>query len=331
VDTIGMQAGERLQAEGTLGVVVYNELIRLIAGLHEWADLEHHGDGSHGDVTADSIVAGAITVDELTVSDLLTVNDEAVFAGPVTIINGELHFGGDTAAWSMWKGAAGVIYARMADDSDYVTIEGGAASFHDALTVQRTADNVQAAFVSNYHATGKGLYIHAGSATKSVLYAENVSSVVAFDVLGNGNATFAGTINERARTTALGEWIAVTFAAGNFTGTGAQTWTLTAPDQANFAYTLYGKTMTAKFQLATTSVGGVAATGLQILIPGGFTAASVAYNAAAFILDNGVLAAGRLSVAAGGTKILVERSDGAVWTAAANTTYVYGQITIEVQ
>jgi hypothetical protein len=294
VDTIGMQRGERLQAEGTLGVVVYDELIRLIAGLHEWGDVEHNGDGTHGDITAESVtISGDLSVDG--------------FVGP-------LDFGDDD--YSIVVDGV-VIGPETADDYSGFPLGGATA---DAQTpffessrsiVPATDDNRDLGYTGDTDRRWRnGLFSHL------------VQAAFLHAITG---------LFERNRGTAVGEWDTVTFAAGNFTGTGAQTWTLTSPDQADFKYTLVGKTMTVKFQLATTSVGGVAATGLQILIPGGFVAASVAYNAAALILDNGVLTPGRLSVAAAGTKILVERSDTAVWTAAANTTYVYGQITIEVQ
>lgn len=294
MDTIGLQRGERLQAEGTLGVVVYDELVPMIAGLHQWSDAEHNGDGTHSDITASTVtISETLTVDGVvdgplnfnTVAD--PINIDGVSIGPETRFSFSPGGGGSTA---------GVTSLEFESTRSFIPATDGNRDIGYTGDTMRRWRNV-------YFTGGvEGPYISATTA----LY-------------------------ERNRPTPLGEWDSVAFAAGNFTGTGTQTWTLTAPDQADFKYTLIGKTMLVKVQLAATSVGGVAATGLQVVIPGGFTAASVAYNAAAFMLDNGVLAVGRLSVAAGGTKILVERSDGAVWTASANATYVYGQLTLEVQ
>lgn len=128
-----------------------------------------------------------------------------------------------------------------------------------------------------------------------------------------------------------GQWITPTFAAGDFTGNGTQTWTLTAPDVAVFAYHVSNKTVTINLQLATTSVGGVANTILQITNTswGGFTAARVMFNHAAFLSDNGTLREGAIQVI-DGTHLGFTLSTAANWAAAANTTYCYGQITFEV-
>jgi hypothetical protein len=142
---------------------------------------------------------------------------------------------------------------------------------------------------------------------------------------------FSNGLKERGRTAKIGEWTSVAFAAGNFTGQGTMTWTLTAPDQIGFAYMLVGKTMTIAFTLATTTVGGVVNTLLQFAIPGGFVAAVQTWAAMGITISNGVNVAGACGVTAGATVVLLTRSDGLNWAAGTDNTYAYGTIIFEVQ
>lgn len=147
--------------------------------------------------------------------------------------------------------------------------------------------------------------------------------------VSSGTTLTAGTtISERGRTTPVGEWITPTFAAGDYTGGGG--WTVQSADRTTAAYTLIGKTLTYSTQLVTTSVTGGNPT-LSILIPGSFTAAKVMANACAIISDNGTVTTGNVSVAAAGTTMNIQRTDGANWAAAANTTTVVFTITFEIQ
>lgn len=121
---------------------------------------------------------------------------------------------------------------------------------------------------------------------------------------------------------------AVTFSAGNFTGNGAQTWTLVSGDQTVFSYSKIGKRMLVFFQLETTSVGGTPNTDLLITIPGGFTCA-VGAGVPFYYLDNGTHGVGLCNVVAAATTIRLLKSGFSNWTAATNTTTVYGQIEFE--
>jgi hypothetical protein len=153
------------------------------------------------------------------------------------------------------------------------------------------------------------------------------------DALIAAAIVFGSTISERGRTTPMGEWINVTFSAGNFTGNGSMTWTLASGDQVTFKYTLIGKTMIVSVVLQTTTVGGTPNTDLRIAIPGGFTAA-VAMVSPCDIVDNGTFpttsARGRMSVAAGATQIVINTATGGNWTASTDQTHVRGQIAFEV-
>jgi len=136
-----------------------------------------------------------------------------------------------------------------------------------------------------------------------------------------------GTIKERARTTALGEWLSVTFAAGNFTASPG-TWTVSSGQQTTYAYTLIGKTMILAFCID----GGTTASSpghLDILIPGGFSAARDIEGTFAYSDDAG--ATGKIGNSlVSGTKVLLYKdiTHSVAWGNAA--VYVRGQISFQI-
>ncbi len=136
-------------------------------------------------------------------------------------------------------------------------------------------------------------------------------------------------LTERGRTVKSGEWTAVAFSAGNFTGSGAMTWTVASGDQTTYAYTLHGKTMTLAFALYNTTVGGTPDYYLQIAIPGGFTAART-MGGLFDSLDNSVPRLASWLVQTSGTVVLLSRADITVWTAATDTTNTVGTISFEI-
>jgi hypothetical protein len=101
-------------------------------------------------------------------------------------------------------------------------------------------------------------------------------------------------------------------------------------DVTAYAYRIDGKTMTLLVTIATTTVGGTLNTQLRIAIPAGRTSAKRVINPC-FLLDNNVRATGYLDVGAGATFVTVHRTDGASFTASTNLTFVYGEITFEIQ
>jgi hypothetical protein len=125
-------------------------------------------------------------------------------------------------------------------------------------------------------------------------------------------------------------WITPTFAAGNFTANGSMTWTVESGDVTTYAYRIDGKMMTVLVTIATTTVGGTPNTQLRIAVPAGRTSAKRVINPC-FLLDNNVRATGYLDVGAGATFITVNRTDTSNFTASTNLTYVYGEITFEIQ
>ena len=138
-----------------------------------------------------------------------------------------------------------------------------------------------------------------------------------------------GGYKERSRTTPLGEWISVTYSAGNFTANGSMTWTVDSGDQQTYAYMLVGKTMILAFSIVTTTVGGVANNRLQLAIPGGFSAKNEAW--VPYRLTNPAAASSFCRVSASATIVELFRDASAGnWTLGTDDTNVMGTITFEV-
>lgn len=130
-----------------------------------------------------------------------------------------------------------------------------------------------------------------------------------------------------------GDWITPAFAAGTYTGSASQTWTVTSGQVTTQSYWLRGRQMTVTFSLDATTVGGTPSTGLQIGAAawGGFTVRASQFNAPiAYLLDNSANAPGFLQINSGGTVIRCLKQNLGNWTASTTATTVYGQITFGV-
>jgi hypothetical protein len=134
---------------------------------------------------------------------------------------------------------------------------------------------------------------------------------------------------ERSRTTRMGEWIPVSFSAGNFTGNGAMTVTVASGDQITYAYRIVGKSLKVSVVLNTFTIGGTPNTTVRVAIPGGFTATK-AMGGPVFLVNNNVEEIGRWEVAASGTVIEFRRLAAANWTAAADVAYIRADVEFEV-
>lgn len=130
-----------------------------------------------------------------------------------------------------------------------------------------------------------------------------------------------------------GAWITPTFAAGNFTGNGAMTWTVIAGNVTTSRYRLSGRTLTTGQEIVNTTVGGTLNTNLQIGNGqwGGFTVASSVLNQC-LILDNGVWFSGygQVVIAVSTTQILYSKVGAANFAASTTSTQIYSEITFEV-
>jgi hypothetical protein len=126
----------------------------------------------------------------------------------------------------------------------------------------------------------------------------------------------------------LGYFTTPTFSAGNFTASGAMTWTVVGGGVTTYAYTVVGKMMTVIFAISGT-VAGTPNTALQIAIPGGFTSAQFALNSCS-ALSGGTWKASACQVTAAGTviQIFTDPAGATNWTAGAVN--VSGQISFPV-
>lgn len=126
-----------------------------------------------------------------------------------------------------------------------------------------------------------------------------------------------------------GAWITPTFAAGNFTGNGALTWTVTGPQLTTGKYRLDGRTLSVMFLFTNTTTGGVANTNLSIANAayGGYTAVSAAYVKLGFANDGAVDDAHALL---GATTITLAKASGANWALSGVASFSF-EHTFEVQ
>lgn len=138
-----------------------------------------------------------------------------------------------------------------------------------------------------------------------------------------------GPVYERARTAAMGETITEPFRATDFTGFGTMTWTVPTGAVITYDWTLIGDRMFLSFDVRNTTVVAVVTAALQMKIPGGYYAKRADTNLCR-LLDNGVQATGYVSSVKDSPLLLVQRMDGANFTAAVANTSVKGQIDFKV-
>jgi len=126
-----------------------------------------------------------------------------------------------------------------------------------------------------------------------------------------------------------GAWTTPAFDAGNFTASGAMTWTVEAADVVTYAYTISGKVMVISFNIAVTTVAGTPSDELHIAIPAGKTSTKTMVNSI-YILDNGTRMMGRVAATAGQTHLMCAKMDNSNFAASTNATYLQGQIIFEI-
>jgi hypothetical protein len=145
----------------------------------------------------------------------------------------------------------------------------------------------------------------------------------------DGVARFDDGVEERGRTTLMGEWASPSYSAGSYTANGAMTWTVDSGDVSAFNYTEIGLTQTISLILSTTTVGGTPNTELRVAIPNSRTAARTTVGTCVG-LDNSVNFQGFWQATAGNAYVSIynDPSAGTNWTAATNTTQIRCDITV---
>jgi hypothetical protein len=118
------------------------------------------------------------------------------------------------------------------------------------------------------------------------------------------------------------------FVAGDFTGLGGMSWTVTYAGVETLTWTQNGRTMTVSFKINSGTTAGTANTGLNIKIPSGKTA-TLGVLTACRVTDNGTQSIGFCSVGAGSPQITIQKNDISNF-ALSNNAGCQGQITFEV-
>jgi len=115
-------------------------------------------------------------------------------------------------------------------------------------------------------------------------------------------------------------WSTFTYAAGNFTGSGTLTWTVSDLDE-NVRYMRLGTTMVVLMDIVTTTVSGTGYA-LKVDIPGGLSATGGGGGACS-VADNGTEKSGIWIISGGDSIDIYSGALGAnLWTAATDNTYV---------
>jgi len=124
-------------------------------------------------------------------------------------------------------------------------------------------------------------------------------------------------------------WTTPAYNGGNFTASGAMTWTVAAGDVVTYQYTILNKMMYVNFYLLTTSIGGTPNTALFIAVPASKTITKSTSLLCA-ISNNGTPVVGQIALVAGGTTISISIFAGGNFAASTNNTAVFGQLFFEI-
>jgi len=123
-----------------------------------------------------------------------------------------------------------------------------------------------------------------------------------------------------------GNFIDISFSAGDFTANGSMTWTVASGDVVANKYLIQQRSIILAFTLQTTTVGGTPNTQLIKKLPSTYTIGT-GTQAVCFALDNGTPISAR-SVNASSTQISFSKFDGTNWTASTDNTFVSGTIQV---
>lgn len=127
-----------------------------------------------------------------------------------------------------------------------------------------------------------------------------------------------------------GGWIAIPYNASDFTALSPMTWTVAAGDVITEAYYLKGRTLTVALELNTTTVGGTPATQLRFILPNGWKGAKKV-SSSVYVIDNGVRGTGVGSGFIGVGHVAFYTPSAGNWSLATDTTFVFGQATLELE
>lgn len=138
-----------------------------------------------------------------------------------------------------------------------------------------------------------------------------------------------GSISERGRTTAQGEWIAPAVTAADFSATSPLTWIVTPAQVTTWEYMLIGKTLFLNFAVSGSTEGGSAGQPLTMKIPGHFTTTEAGHSDYGIFeyLEGATYGIGAIVVQAG--TIRLYKAARANWLGAGSVD-VHGQVYFEI-
>lgn len=203
------------------------------------------------------------------------------------------------------------------------------ALFSGALSIGGAFTAVSAAFSGAVTAASLTLSGALSAATGAFSGAVTMATTLAV----TGFASFTVGIKERGRSVAMGEEIAVTFNAGNFTSSGPSFvyfFDVASGDIATNSYTLIGKQVFWSCRIANASIASTAndTNTLLFTIPGGFTAAIPTLIRVGYAVVAGTVV--DCYALATGTTVSVVRLDGGTFPNNTNQTVVYFDVRIPI-
>lgn len=148
----------------------------------------------------------------------------------------------------------------------------------------------------------------------------------------SGNITSAGTIKERGRSTAVGEWISPAFDASIYSAS-TGTWTVDSGDVVGLSYTLVGLTMTLAFYFDSTTTAAGPSVNLRFKIPGGFSASQRIRVPITIKSNGGAVSSGTAQVLATSDTVFLYTAldtSASSWADGTNNNDIIGEITFPV-
>lgn len=178
----------------------------------------------------------------------------------------------------------------------------------------------------------------AGDATAANRLLNMVTSGVTPLAAGVGSARLkydATTARWRLANHEQGDYVAVPFSAGNYTGQGAMTWTVIAANQLEYTFYLKGRQMTVNISTDSTTIAGTPNQFLQVTLPNGYTINSANARMNCRIHDNGTFASGGEIIVSSvfSTTLLLFAKDGTGatnWVAGTTNCGVFGTLSFPI-
>jgi hypothetical protein len=232
-----------------------------------------------------------------------------------------LNVSGDTMSGLLTVSAANGI-AFPGSTSGTATVKAPAVAGTTAVTLPNAS--------STLPIFGQQITFAGPTAPRSYVLPDVAATIGTTDTAQTITAAKTFSVAPLVNSATIGAFTTVAHNAGDYTAS-AGTWTVDAADLVSLKWSLVNKQMTVVFDIQNTDVSATP-NFLQILIPGGYTAATTVYCGCILQRDNAATEAGGvIQVTAGDTKIYLYEF-GSVWqTTAADNTRVRGQITFEVQ